>query len=150
MGAMNFVGVLGSGWLTDRNDPRKLLAFFYTFRAISLFFLPLLTDLGLSGLTLFEVVFGLDYISTVPPTVALCADLFGRRNVGTIYGWVFAAHQLGAAMLAYLGGVMRDSLGNYTLAFISSGVLALCGGVMAMRIDRTPRPDILVTSPAAA
>jgi len=150
MGAMNFVGVLGSGWLTDRNDPRKLLAFFYTFRAISLFFLPLLTDLGLSGLTLFAVVFGLDYISTVPPTVALCADLFGRRNVGTIYGWVFAAHQLGAAMLAYLGGVMHDSLGNYTLAFISSGVLALCGGVMAMRIDRTPRPDILVTSPAAA
>lgn len=140
MGGMNFLGVLISGWMTDRYDPRKMLAVFYSFRALSLFLLPLFTGLGMPGLTVFAVLFGLNYISTVPPTVALCADLFGRRNVGTIYGWVFGAHQLGAAALAYYGGVMHDSLGNYTLAFISSGVIALFGGVMAMRIDRGPAP----------
>lgn len=150
MGAMNFVGVLASGYLTDRHDPRKLLAVFYTFRGVSLFLLPPMTDWGLSGLTLFAIVFGLDYIATVPPTTALCADLFGRRNVGTIYGWVFASHQLGAAALAFLGGVMHDSLGDYTLAFISSGVLALMGGIMAMRIDRTPRPEAATPLPAPA
>ncbi len=150
MGAMNFVGVLISGWMTDRHDPRKLLAVFYTFRAISLFFLPIFTDMGIPGLTVFAVLFGLNYISTVPPTIALCSDLFGRRNVGTIYGWVLGSHQLGAALLAYLGGVMHDSLGNYTLAFISSGVLAIFGGVMAMRIDRTPQPELIVPVAAAA
>jgi MFS family permease len=148
MGAMNFVGVLISGWMTDRHDPRKLLAIFYTFRAVSLFFLPLFTDLGISGLTVFAVLFGLNYISTVPPTISLCADLFGRRNVGTVYGWVFGAHQVGAAVLAYLGGVMHDSFGSYTIAFISSGVIAIFGGIMAMRIDRSAQTEIL--APAAA
>lgn len=148
MGAMNFVGVLISGYFTDRVDPRKLLALFYTFRGVSLFLLPSMTDLGLTGLTVFAVIFGLDYISTVPPTIALCADIFGRRNVGTIYGWVFGAHQLGAAALAYLGGVMYDTLGDYTLAFISSGVLALFGGLMALRIPRDAQPDAF--APAAA
>lgn len=150
MGAMNFVGVLISGYFTDRVDPRKLLAIFYTFRGVSLFLLPSMTDLGLTGLTVFAVIFGLDYISTVPPTIALCADIFGRRNVGTIYGWVFGAHQLGAAILAYLGGVMYDSLGNYTLAFIGSGVLALFGGLMALRIPREAQPDAFAPAPAAA
>ncbi|MCC6790251.1 MAG: MFS transporter [Thermomicrobiales bacterium] len=150
MGAMNFVGVLISGFFTDRVDPRKLLAIFYTFRGVSLFLLPSMTDLGLTGLTVFAVIFGLDYISTVPPTIALCADIFGRRNVGTIYGWVFGAHQLGAAILAYLGGVMYDSLGNYTLAFIGSGVLALFGGLMALRIPREAQPDAFAPAPAAA
>jgi predicted MFS family arabinose efflux permease len=150
MGAMNFVGVLLSGWLTDRHDPRKLLAFFYTFRGVSLFLLPSMTDLGLGGLTVFAIIFGLDYISTVPPTIALCADLFGRRNVGAVYGWVFAAHQLGAAALAYLGGVMHDALGNYSLAFIGSGVLCGFGALMALRIGRTDHSESLTPAAAAA
>lgn len=138
MGAMNFVGVILSGWLSDRIDPRKLLACYYTFRGVSLFLLPMVTGLGLPGLTIFAIVFGLDYIATVPPTVALCADLFGRRNVGLIYGWVFCAHQLGAAGAAYLGGYAHDVLGDYTLAFIAAGTLAVLGALMALRIDRTP------------
>lgn len=150
MGAMNFAGVLISGWLTDRHDPRKLLAIFYTFRGVSLFLLPSMTDLGLGGLTVFAILFGLDYIATVPPTTALCADLFGRRNVGAVYGWVFAAHQLGAALLAYLGGAMHDALGNYTIAFIGSGVLCGFGALMAIRIQRTDHSDTLAaaTTPA--
>uniref|UniRef100_A0A7C3A702 MFS transporter n=1 Tax=Thermorudis sp. TaxID=1969470 RepID=A0A7C3A702_9BACT len=136
MGAMNFVGTIASGWLTDRFDPRKLLACYYSFRGLSLFLLPFVTDF--SGLAVFAVVFGLDYIATVPPTVALAADRFGRQHVGTVFGWVFFAHQVGAGLAAYLGGVTRVALGDYQLAFLAAGALALMGGAMALRISREP------------
>ena len=141
MGAMNFVGTLASGWLTDRYDPRKLLAVYYTLRGLSLFLLPFVT--GFSGLTVFAVVFGLDYIATVPPTAALAADIFGRRHVGVVFGWVFCAHQFGAALAAYLGGLARVTLGDYQAAFLGAGALAICGGLLALRIDRAaaPQPD---------
>ncbi len=134
MGAMNFVGTLGSGWLTDRYDPRKLLAIYYTFRGISLLFLPFVTEpLGLGA---FAILFGLDYIATVPPTTALVADNFGRRNVGTVYGWVFCAHQIGAALTAWGGGLARDALGSYGIAFLVAGALAVAGAMMALQIQR--------------
>jgi predicted MFS family arabinose efflux permease len=141
MGAMNFVGTLGSGWLTDRYDPRKLLAFYYTFRGLSLLFLPFIGDFA--GLTVFAIVFGLDYIATVPPTVALVADTFGRRHVGAIFGWVFFSHQIGAALAAYLGGVARVTLGDYTFAFLVAGLLAIMGGLMALSITRRPAPVLV-------
>ncbi|WP_157463389.1 MFS transporter, partial [Deinococcus pimensis] len=103
MGAFNFVGTLASGYLTDRYDPQRLLTVYYGFRGLSLLALPFVQ--GETGLLLFAVLFGLDYIATVPPTTALVADRFGRANVGTVYGWVFFAHQLGAALAAWLGGV---------------------------------------------
>jgi sugar phosphate permease len=85
MGAMNFVGTIASGWLTDRYDPRKLLAVYYSLRGLSLLLLPFVTEFA--GLAVFAVFFGLDYIATVPPTVALVADRFGRMNVGAVFGW---------------------------------------------------------------
>jgi MFS family permease len=136
MGSMNFIGTLVSGWLTDRVDPRKLLAVYYTFRGLSLLLLPFMTEF--SGLAIFAIVFGLDYIATVPPTAALAADVLGRRNVGTVFGWVFFAHQVGAALLAYLGGVTRSVAGDYMLAFLAAGLLAMLGGALAMQIDRRP------------
>ena len=102
MGAFNFVGTIASGWLTDRRDPRKLLLIYYGFRGVSLLFLPFVHDSA--GIMAFSILFGLDYIATVPPTVALVADAFGRQNVGIVYGWVFAAHQLGAAVSAFVAG----------------------------------------------
>jgi len=147
MGAMNFVGTIGSGYLTDRYDPRKLLAIYYTLRGLSLFILPMVTDF--SGLAIFAVVFGLDYIATVPPTVVLASDIFGRRHVGIVFGWIFAAHQLGAALTAYLGGVARDAFGDYQLAFISAGALALLGGLMALRVERGPISEALPSSSPA-
>ena len=147
MGGMNFVGTLTSGWLTDRYDPRKLLAVYYSLRGLSLFLLPAVT--GIEGLAIFAIVFGLDYIATVPPTAALTADIFGRRNVGAVFGWVFFAHQLGAALAAYGGGVTRDVLGDYMAAFLAAGILAILGGLMAMRIDRNARP-VMVTEPVTA
>ncbi len=137
MGAFNFVGTIASGWLTDRYDPRRLLLTYYFFRGISLLFLPYMHDLG--GLSIFAVLFGLDYIATVPPTVMLVAKTFGRQNVGIVYGWVFAAHQLGAAMAAWIGGVARDNYGDYALAFTVAGITAMIGGFLALGIRREAR-----------
>jgi MFS family permease len=136
MGMMNFVGTLGSGWLTDRYDPRVLLACYYGFRGLSLLFLPVLTTPY--GLIFFAILFGLDYIATVPPTAALVADTFGRQNAGTVFGWVFCMHQIGAALAAWLGGVSREWLGDYSAAFIAAGALALLATVLALRIRRGP------------
>ena len=138
MGAMNFVGTVASGWLTDRRDPRLLLAIYYALRGLSLLFLPFVA--GFPGLAVWAVVFGLDYIATVPPTAALVADRFGRRHVGAVFGWVFLAHQLGAALAAYGGGLARDALGDYRAAFLTAGVLAVLAALMTLRIDRSPAP----------
>ncbi len=137
MGAFNFVGTIASGWLTDRYDPRRLLLVYYFFRGVSLLILPFMHDIG--GLSIFAVLFGLDYIATVPPTVMLVAKTFGRQNVGIVYGWVFAAHQLGAAMAAWIGGVARDNYGDYSLAFTVAGVIAMLGGLLALGIRREAR-----------
>ena len=131
---MNFAGTLASGWLTDKVDPRKLLLAYYVFRGVSLVLLPLFTET--TGLTLLMILFGLDYIATVPPTQVLVADNFGRQNVGLVYGWVFCAHQLGAAISAFLGGAIRDSLGSYGFAFVMTGIVAMVAGVVALRISR--------------
>jgi sugar phosphate permease len=136
MGAMNFVGTITSGWLTDRYDPRKLLAVYYSLRGLSLLLLPFVTEFA--GLAIFAIFFGLDYIATVPPTVALVADRFGRANVGAVFGWVFLAHQVGAALASYLGGVARDSLGDYTAAFLGAGVLAILASLMVLVVRREP------------
>lgn len=142
MGMFNFVGTIASGWLTDRYDPRKLLLCYYGFRGVSLLMLPFMrSPLALMA---FAVLFGLDYIATVPPTTALVADMFGRKNVGTVFGWVFAAHQLGAALAASLGGIARDGLGNYTLAFLVAGGLAIAAGLLALTISRAPKQQVLV------
>ena len=135
MGAFNFIGTIGSGWLTDRVDPRKLLLVYYAFRGVSLLFLPFVHDS--MGIVAFSVLFGLDYIATVPPTVALCADAFGRRNVGVVYGWVFAAHMFGAALAAWVAGIVRESVGDYAAAFVAAGWIAIVAGFAALGIGRT-------------
>lgn len=137
MGAMNFVGTIASGWLTDKYDPRKLLCIYYGFRGLSLFLLPYVS--GVFGLSVFAIMFGLDYIATVPPTTALVADTFGRRNVGTVYGWVFCSHQVGAALAAWLGGVTRDLFGDYMLAFLIAGSIAMLAALLSLRIRYTPK-----------
>ena len=107
-------------------------------RGFSLLLLPFVTDCA--GLAVFAVFFGLDYIATVPPTVALVADRFGRMHVGAVFGWVFFSHQVGAALAAYLGGVTRDSSGDYTMAFLAAGLLAILAALMVSRINREPLP----------
>ena len=144
IGLFNFVGVLGSGWLTDRYDPRRLLMVYYLFRGLSILYLPAIhSSLDITG---FSILFGLDYFATVPPTVALCADRFGRHNVGLVYGWVFAAHMLGGAIAAVSAGIIRDNIGDYGVAFLLAGTLAVMGGLMALTIRR----GIAAAAPAPA
>ena len=138
MGMMNVVGTLTSGWLTDRYDNRKLLAFYYSFRALSIVFLPVI--LAAPQLFLFAIVYGLDWIATVPPTVNLTARLYGRAHMGTIYGWIFCSHMIGAALAAYLGGAVHDVLGDYTSMFLSAGLLGFIAAAMALRVSVTGRP----------
>lgn len=135
MGFMNFVGTTAAGWLSDRFDKRRLLGAIYGLRGLSLVALPFISN-DVPTLMVFAVVYGLDWIATVPPTVGLCADLYGRNRVGNVYGWVFLAHQLGGASAAYLGGVARVVLGDYALAFLAAGVLALIAMGLSLRVRR--------------
>jgi predicted MFS family arabinose efflux permease len=129
-----------SGWLTDRLDSRWLLFWYYGLRGLSLLFLPYAFGVQYFGLFLFIVFYGLDWVATVPPTVALTADTFGRRNLGVVYGWVFASHQLGAAAAATAAGAVRTYFGDYQIAFMTSGLLCLLAAGLVIRISRARGP----------
>jgi sugar phosphate permease len=128
MGIFDTVGTTASGWLTDRYSARHLLFGYYSLRGLSLLFLPATLVDGGAGLGLFAVFYGLDWIATVPPTVKLTTEAFGRENTGVIYGWIGASHQLGASMAAFGAGAIRTELGDYRLAFTTAGVLCLIAG----------------------
>jgi MFS family permease len=136
MGAMNIFGTLASGWLTDRYDNRKLLAAYYGLRAISLFALPLIFEA--QWLYAFAVLYGLDWIATVPPTANLTATIFGRASLGVLYGWIFFAHMLGAAIAAYAGGYFHTVLGDYHLMFISAALMGIIAVSLVTRIAAPP------------
>ena len=121
MGFFNFLGTMGSGWLSDRYDNYALLGIYYGLRGISLFYLPY-SGFDIYSLTLWAIFFGLDYIATVPPTVRLAGNYFGTVNGPIVFGWIFAAHQFGSAVAAYGGGLSRDIFISYIPAFISAGI----------------------------
>jgi sugar phosphate permease len=133
MGMFNMVGTTGSGWLSDRVDNRVLLAIYYTLRGLSLLYLPF-SFVSFYGLGLFAAFYGLDWIATVPPTVRLSVNAFGKEKSGIIYGWIFASHQIGSAAAAYVAGLMRADLGSYLQAFMLSGLLCFLAAAMVMFI----------------
>jgi sugar phosphate permease len=140
MGLFDIVGTTGSGWLTDRYSSRNLLFAYYTLRGISLLFLPFTLHNGAEGLGWFAVFYGLDWIATVPPTVRLTSEAFGRENTGVIYGWIGASHQLGASMAAFGAGAIRTLAGDYQLAFWIAGSLCLLAGTSLLTIGRRTFP----------
>ncbi|MBV9784422.1 MAG: MFS transporter [Acidisphaera sp.] len=131
MGMFDFIGTIGSGWLSDRYDSRWLLAWYYGLRGLSLLFLPS-SSFTFYGLSLFAVFYGLDWIATVPPTVKLAAGAFGRERAAVVFGWVFMGHQLGAAVAAYGGGLSRSELSSYLPAFYTAGVFCLIAAAAAL------------------
>jgi sugar phosphate permease len=145
MGIFDLFGTTLSGYLSDRYDTRKLLFWYYALRGLSLFWLPFST-FSLYGLSIFAMFYGLDWIATVPPTVKLAAQEFGKERAGLIFGWVFAAHQLGAATAAYGAGLTRTLLLTYNPALFAAGGACLLAAVMAMMIVRrkagTPPPMV--------
>jgi sugar phosphate permease len=129
MGVFDIVGTTISGWLSDRFSSRYLLFIYYALRGLSLLCLPYTLVQGSSELKWFAVFYGLDWVATVPPTVRLTADLFGRQNAGVIFGWIAAAHQLGAALAAMGSGAIRTSYGDYRPAFLISGMICFLAGL---------------------
>ena len=137
MGAFNFMGTMGSGWLTDRYDNYLLLATYYGLRGFSLIYLPY-SDFDVYALTLWAIFFGLDFVATVPPTVALTGKFFGSANGPVVFGWVFSAHQFGSAFAAYGAGITRDSLLSYLPAFVAAGLISLLATTIVLYYRARP------------
>ncbi len=138
IGVFDIIGSTGSGWLTDRMDPRKLLLIYYVLRGVSLAALPfLLAEVHHGVLIAFAIVYGLDWVATVPPTVALTNEVFGPDQASVVFGWVFASHMFGGAMAAWLAGAMREQFGDYIVAFVGAGALGIAAGVAALAISRS-------------
>jgi MFS family permease len=139
MGIFDLVGTTGSGWLTDRIDPRKLLFVYYGVRGLSLVYLAY-SDFSFFGLSVFAVFYGLDWIATVPPTLRITTATFGDRDAPIVFGWIVAGHQVGAASAAFLAGLLRSFEGRYFEAFLISGLTGLFAAVLALVIRRVPAP----------
>lgn len=138
MGIFDLIGTTLSGWLTDRFDPRKLLGVSYGIRGLSLIYLPY-SGFSSTSLIIFAVLYGLDWIATVPPTLRLSNEAFGDRSGPIVFGWIVAGHQVGAAAAAFFGGTMRELQGNYELAFLIAGMTAIAAACISLLIN-TSRP----------
>ncbi|WP_207457769.1 MFS transporter [Herbiconiux sp. SYSU D00978] len=138
VGIFDVVGTIASGWLTDRYNPRVLLGIYYAGRGLGLLVLPFLLGATVEPpMLVFVVVYGLDWVATVPPTVALCRELFGMDGP-VVFGWVFASHQFGAALAASVAGFVRDATGEYTLAWFGAAGLCVVAAVLSLAIRRAP------------
>ena len=140
IGILDVAGTVFSGWLTDRVDPRLLLVVYYAGRGLSLLLLPsLLSPQAEPSTWVFVIFYGLDWVATVPPTIVLCRNYFGARTP-VVFGWVFASHQLGAAIAAAGAGRLRDLQGNYDMAFyLAAGLcfvaVILCANVRKVQVS---------------
>ncbi|WP_246248452.1 acyltransferase domain-containing protein, partial [Micromonospora maritima] len=136
VGLFDIVGTVASGWLTDRVDSRLLLGAYYALRGVSLLVLPsLFADRAEPSMLVFIIFYGLDWVATVPPTVALCREWFGASGA-VVFGWVFAAHQVGAALAATGAGLVRDRLGDYALAWYVAGALSIGAAGLSLLLRR--------------
>ena len=142
IGIFDIVGTVASGWLTDRVDSRYLLFGYYFFRGLSLLAVPWLLGPDVHpSLFLFILFYGLDWVATVPPTVALCRQHFGVERSGVVFGWVFASHMVGAGVAASFAGWIRTSQGDYLLAWLTAGGLCVAAAVACLAIPRrAPAP----------
>ncbi|MFD4648689.1 MFS transporter [Streptomyces sp. NPDC058441] len=148
IGIFNVAGTVASGWLTDRADPRRLLAVYYALRGLTLLALPLLLTSAVDvPLVAFTVVFGLLDVATVPPTIALCRAHYGA-DAPVVFGWVSAAHQVGAGAVAFAGGMARDAFGSYDPVWVGAG--ALCAGAALLALTLRKPQGQRVTPPAPA
>ena len=137
MGVCDLIGTTASGWLSDRYSARWLLFWYYGLRGLSLMYLPTAFGIASIGLPIFAVFYGLDWIATVPPTLKLVTNRFGRARAPMMFGWCFTGHQLGASSIAFIAGLIRTNTGSYDSAFIASGLLCMIAAVMVLFVGRT-------------
>ena len=149
MGLLDLVGTTASGWLSDRFDNRYLLFWYYGLRGLSLMYLPFAFDLSFYGLSIFAVFYGLDWIATIPPTVRLASNAFGKEQVGVMFGWIVAAHQLGAATAASGAGLIRTATGTYLGAFVGAGGLCVLAAILALMVGTSRRRPAEASAAAA-
>ena len=142
IGLFDLIGTVGSGWLSDRFDNRWLLVGYFGFRGLSLIWLPY-SGFSLVGLSLFAMFYGLDFIATLPPSVNLTAQTFGREQAPLVFGWIFAGHQLGAGLMAWATGVSRDVVGSYLPGFFAAGVLCLVAVLALWLLKGRSEPLVL-------
>ena len=146
VGVFDLVGTIASGWLTDKYDPRKLLFFYYGFRGLSLLLLPSILFSSVHPSTLVFVIFyGLDWVATVPPTIMLCRTILGPERATVIYGWVFAAHQIGGSLAAFGAAVLRVKFGDYAIAFYISAVMCLITSYFVLQIAKGQSREAITT-----
>lgn len=145
VGVFDVIGTLFSGWLTDRYDPRKLLFFYYGLRGLSLLLLPSILFSTMHPSTLVFIIFyGLDWVATVPPTIMLCRSILGPERGTVIYGWVFAAHQIGGSAAAFGAAVLRVKLGDYAAAFYISALLCILTSYFVLQIAKNKTVEDLM------
>jgi hypothetical protein len=151
MGLFDLAGTTLSGYLSDRWNNRYLLLWYYGLRGLSLMYLPFALDsVFFMGLSVFAVFYGLDWIATVPPTVRLTADVFGKENGGIMFGWIVAGHQMGAGVAALGAGTLRTVMGTYTQAFVIAGAFCIIAALLALRIGRRARSAQKPVQPVVA
>ncbi|MEB2845539.1 MFS transporter [Endobacterium cereale] len=146
IGIFDFFGTIAAGWLSDRYDNRILLFWFYALRGLSLIYLSF-SGFSVVELSVFVIFYGLDWVATVPPTVKLAAENFGREKAGLVFGWVFAGHQLGAATAAFGAGFFKSDYDTYMPALQIAGVMCLLAAVSVMLL-RKPGSATLVPKAA--
>ncbi|HWA25226.1 MAG TPA: MFS transporter [Lacunisphaera sp.] len=140
MGIFDLIGTTASGWLSDRFNCRHLLFVYYGLRGLSLVLLPRALLGPAAGLGAFALFYGLDWVATVPPTVRLTGEVFGRAKAGIVFGWIAACHQLGAAFATYGAGFLRTTFGTYDAAFVTAGALCVMAALIVLPIARLRRP----------
>ena len=148
MSALNIAGVMLAGMLGDRLGRKNLLALVYLTRGVG--FLVLLTAPGLWGLFGFAVISGFSWVATVPLTTSLTAEVYGLKNIGTLSGIVYMAHQIGGALSIQFSGIMKDVTGDYTIPFAIAGLCLLFASVVSFSIQERRYSSRYVSVPEPA
>jgi predicted MFS family arabinose efflux permease len=146
IGLFNIIGSLGAGWLTTKMPMKFLLSYIYAARGVIVFLFIIGPKTELTVL-LFAATLGLTYLSTVPPTAALVAKMFGPKYMGTLFGIVLFTHQLGGFLGAYLGGQVFQQFGNYDWVWYMDIMLAIFATLIHLPIKEKA---VAFLSPKAA
>lgn len=143
IGIFDFIGTIFAGWLSDRFDNRILLLWFYGLRGLSLIYLSF-SGFSFVELSVFAIFYGLDWVATVPPTVKLAAEKFGREQAGMVFGWVFAGHQIGAATAAFGAGYFKSDFNTYMPALQIAGVMCMIAAMSVLLLKKPGTPKLAV------
>lgn len=147
IGLANAVGSLGSGWLSTRMSKRWLLAWIYFGRAAAITAFILLPPTPVTSIV-FGISIGLLWLSTVPPTSSLVMLMFGTKYMAMLYGFAFFSHQVGGFLGVWLGGVLYEAYGNYSLVWWLSVALGIASAAINLPIVEKPVDRPLAPVPA--